>query len=153
MTRAVRCQRMSSMTAMGWTSEVFLPTRQSMSFGILRNTGDSKQPLQRTVQMLINPWISQLSSCFLGKIALLSLVSILNRKRGNMSLNYKYVLFIFFIWESEGSVGYKTASIPLIYTSCKISFARKWLSPSSTLGLLIDVARPKSPEKERNRAP
>jgi hypothetical protein len=30
-------------------------------------------------------------------------------------------------------------------TSCKISLARKQLSPSSTLGLLMDVTWPRSP--------
>ena len=52
----------------------------------------------------------------------------------------------------------KKYTVSLVFTSCKISLAKKRLSPSSTFGLLIDVTWPKSPEgkkkkkKERNRA-
>lgn len=87
--------QVSSLIKMDRTSKGILPTRQSVGVGIPRSTGN-KGHLKRIVQILINAWSSQLSSsslCF-GNVSPLSLVSILNRKRDNKNLNYKYILFI-----------------------------------------------------------
>lgn len=41
--------------------------------------------------------------------------------------------------------------LSLKFTSCRISFARNLLSPSSTCGLLVDVTWPRSPVNKKNK--